>query len=144
MSNPIKESIEKAEKSGKVFKLLKKDTLQISSKSKKIKKKKLEEEIKPIKKIKPRIGNYGEFVKQETSKLKKIKKRTYEKIKIDRELVQKAVSSLLKHHHKEKEAEKHDILEGEKDFVYLEVNLSQVPEEYSIRPIQMYFLFALI
>ena len=89
----------------------------------------------PIKKNIDFIASYPEFVKTETLKYKKIRERTIKKIIIDKELVKKAVKGLIKHHENTKN--KFNLLDSGDEFIYLEIIMSQVPTEYSIRPIQM-------
>jgi uncharacterized protein with ATP-grasp and redox domains len=77
----------------------------------------------------------SEFLAAETEKYRRIRKRTIEKLQVDKELVKKAVKALLKHYNNTKA--KNNLLDVDDDFIYVTITLSHVPEKYSIRPIQM-------
>jgi hypothetical protein len=130
---------------------------EIQNASKKIKKEKAEpkgaekKKKKPVEK-KPKLqaekeetkgeiehldeNKYADFVKTETLKYLKMRKRTIEKLPLDKDQVKKAVKALITHYQNEKSKSK-NLLDTGDDFIYLEIIMSQVPEKYSIRPIQV-------
>lgn len=85
---------------------------------------------------KPKVADYAAFVNAENHAYNQLRKRTIALLKLDKELIKKATKSLLKFNLGAKKP--NDLLEGDDDFIYLEIILSKVPEEISIRPLQMY------
>lgn len=94
-----------------------------------------EEKKKKINTVKPKIDDYAAFVKAENHAYNQLRKRTIQKIKLDKELIKKAAKSLIKYHSGSKK--QNDLLDQDDDFIYIEIVLSKVPEEFSIRPLQI-------
>lgn len=122
-------------------KKIKKESFQIKAEKKKKTgkgKPKLEREKEEVKaNIEPLNENkYSEFVKTETLKYAKLRKRTIEKISLDKTLIKKAAKALLTHHENLKKKSR-NLLDTGDDFIYLEIVMSQVPTQYSIKPIQI-------
>jgi len=137
------EEASKAEQIQESSKKIKKEKVQPKSDEKK-KKKAIEKKPK-LKKEKEEVqanietldvNRYADFVKTETLKYLKIRKRTIEKLQIDKNQVKKAVKALITHYQNQ-QSKSNNLLATGDDFIYLEIVMSQVPEKYSIRPIQM-------
>lgn len=140
-NNKIEEEHNQVKSKEKKNEAKEKTVEKVSKKSKRIKKTnkpKPAEEVKKPKAIPliPKIENYADFVNTENTKIQKIRQRTIAKIKLDKNLIKKAVKSLLQYSHKKLNPK--DLLETGDSFIYLEITLSQVPEKYSIRPLAMY------
>lgn len=82
------------------------------------------------------VNKYSEFVKTENAKYNRIRRRTIEVLKVDKYQVKKAIKALITHYNNTKN--KNQLLDSGDDFIYLEIILSEVPTQYSIRPLQMY------
>jgi hypothetical protein len=91
----------------------------------------IKSEIEPLNE-----NNYSDFVRTATLKYSRTRKRTIQKLSIDKNLVKKATKALLAHNEKSKEG-KFNLLDTGDDFIYLEIVMSQVPSKHSIKPIQM-------
>lgn len=137
------EEASKAEQIQESSKKIKKEKVQPKSDEKK-KKKAIEKKPK-LKKEKEEVqanietldvNRYADFVKTETLKYLKIRKRTIEKLQIDKNQVKKAVKALITHYQNQ-QSKSNNLLATGDDFIYLEIVMSQVPEKYSIRPIQI-------
>jgi len=85
------------------------------------------------------IKRYGEFVKTQNNKYMRIRKRTIETLKFDKNQIKKATKSLLSFFEKQKSQNQH--FDKREDFIYLEITLNLAPPQYNVRPIQMYFSF---
>lgn len=83
--------------------------------------------------VKPKIADYASFVSAETQAYNQLRKKTIAKIKMDKEQIKKAAKSLLKYYSSVKKS--NDLLDNGDDFIYIEIVLSKVPEEFSIRPV---------
>lgn len=81
------------------------------------------------------VNHYSEFVKVNTVKYMKIRNTTIKKLAIDKNLVKKASKALLAHYQSSKKS--NNLLDSGDDFIYLEIVLSQVPTQYTIRPVQI-------
>ena len=84
------------------------------------------------------VNKFGEFIKTSSIKYNRIRRRTIEVLKIDKYQVKKAVQALQTFYKANQNT--NQLFGQEDDFIYLEIILSQVPEKYSIRPLQMYIL----
>lgn len=82
------------------------------------------------------VNKYSEFVKTENARYNRIRRRTIELVKVDKYQVKKAIKALVTHYNNTKS--KNNLLDSGDDFIYLEIILSEVPTQYSIRPIQVY------
>jgi len=109
----------------------------VLEKSKAIKKvdpiKAAEVKAKKLAAIHPRVEDYAAFMAAENASYNLIRKRTIQKIKLDKELIKKAAKSLVSFHTGAKKP--NDLLDADEDFIYVEIILSMVPEQYSIRPV---------
>lgn len=81
------------------------------------------------------VNKYSEFVKTENAKYNRIRRRTIEVLKLDKYQVKKAIKALITHYNNNKNS--HKLLDSGDDFIYLEIILSEVPTQYSIRPLQI-------
>jgi ribosome biogenesis protein UTP30 len=81
------------------------------------------------------VNKYSEFVRTENAKYNRIRRRTIEVLKVDKYQVKKAIKALITHYNNTKN--KNQLLDSNDDFIYLEIILSEVPTQYSIRPLQI-------
>lgn len=89
------------------------------------------------KKQEKKVKKAAKEAKIEIPVTKTIKKS--KKIHLDHNLVKKASQILIENHNKNKNTK--NLLENSDQFLYLELNLNKVPDHFSIRPIQMLFIF---
>lgn len=81
------------------------------------------------------IDKFEDFVRTNTSKYKKIRKKTIEVVQVDKSNLKTAVKALLSHYVELKR--KLNLMELNHDFINLEITLSKGLEAYNIKPIQM-------
>ena len=84
------------------------------------------------------INNYHLYITEKLSKIDKLKEKVLKKVQLDKKLILKAVKVLLDHNEKTKNPK--NILDTNEGFIYVEISFNKLPEHYSVRPIQMYFL----
>jgi len=104
--------------------------------AKKVQKPAVEEKKIKEKKVLKKIEDFNKFTRIRAVKEAKKKKEIAEHITIDAASILKAVKCLQKFNTEKKEKSKF-LLEEDDEFLYIEVTLSKLPEEYSIRPFQM-------
>ncbi|EGR27405.1 hypothetical protein IMG5_195870 [Ichthyophthirius multifiliis] len=97
----------------------------------------LPNKTKKIKKtiVNPLIKDYSLYVSQENAKYQKLRKSSIKHIKLDKNLIKKAAKELINFYTKSKQT--NNLLDLQDDFIYIEIILSQIPENYSIRPLQI-------
>mmetsp|Transcript_26316 Transcript_26316/g.30488 ORF Transcript_26316/g.30488 Transcript_26316/m.30488 type:complete len:360 (+) Transcript_26316:31-1110(+) len=81
------------------------------------------------------INNFEEFVRTNTNKYKKIRKKTIEVVQVDKTQLKEAVKALLSHYEDLKR--KLDLMHLNHDFINLEITVSKGLEAYYIKPIQI-------
>lgn len=118
----------------------KKITKQVPKKTVKVDTSKTRVISKTIKKTQVRkIKDFRVHIEElEASKGKMLKKVKAE-VKFDKTQVKKATEILKEFYGKNKK--KTELLESDDGFIYVEVVLNKLPEEYSMRPAQMYIKF---
>lgn len=104
--------------------------------SKKNSPKVVEEKKSKQRKVLKKIENFNKYHKLRTVKELRRRKDLSEKLTIEPALLLKAAKCLQKFI-KEQKAKSKFLLEEEDEFIYIEVTLSKLPDQYSIRPFQM-------
>ena len=131
----IEKSSKKIQKQSFEVKNLKKKKKQ--ERLEKAKQPKLKEEKSEVQGVAEKLdeNRFDQFINNLAGKYDKIRKRTIQTIKLDKELIKKASKALIKHHNTSKN--QFNLLDNGEDFIYLEIIMSQVPEKYSVRPHQV-------
>ena len=88
------------------------------------------------KKVLKKIEDFNKFTRLRVVKEARVKKTLSEKVDVESTQILKAVKCIQSFVKQKKESSKL-LLEDEDEFVYLEITMSKLPEEYSIRPYQM-------
>jgi hypothetical protein len=83
-----------------------------------------------------KIEDFNKFHRLRTVKEARMRKSLSDHISIEPVRMLKAVKCLQKYIKEQKEKSKF-LLEDEDEFIYIEITLSKLPTEYSIRPFQM-------
>ena len=87
-------------------------------------------EKKPLRQFLP----HAKYTKVRSNQLKKKRNSAIETIKLDKFQVKKAIDCLLEFAEKNKNPTD---LFGEQGFIYLEVDMGRIPEDHSVRPVQI-------
>lgn len=89
------------------------------------------------KRVLKKIEDFNKYHRLRTVKEARMRKSLSDQISIEPVNMLKAVKCLQKFIKEKKEKSKF-LLEDEDEFIYIEITLSKLPSEYSIRPFQMY------
>lgn len=101
-----------------------------------VQKTKKEEKKHFEKKILKKIEDFNKFTRLRVVKELKRKKSLAEHLKIDPKQIAKSIKALQEFNKKQK-AQSKKLLEDDDEFLYLEITLNKLPEEFTIRPYQI-------